>query len=174
MTNEKYSKPAVIFHWTVAVLIALQIGLGFFMEDLPKGPERSSYFAVHKSLGITTFALIVLRIGWRLRQRPPGWPESMAKWQRLTAQNVHRFLYVAMVGQPVSGYLSSSFSGYPTNWFGLPLPQWGWKDAVLNELFNVLHTGFAVALIGLLVIHIGAALRHAVARSDRTFRRMLF
>ncbi len=68
----------------------------------------------------------------------------MTPWERSLASVTHALLYVLIFLQPLSGYLSSSFSGYTTSFFGLPLPHWGWKDPVLNDLFSELHEANAL------------------------------
>ena len=53
----RYTRTAVLIHWLSAALVFVLIGVGWFMIDLPKGPQRSEYFALHKSLGLTVFSL---------------------------------------------------------------------------------------------------------------------
>lgn len=173
LRSEKYSQPAVLLHWTIAVLIVVQFGLGWIMEELPEGPEKTSYFALHKSVGITIFFLAVLRLGWRVGHRPPALPSSMTPWERSLAGATHALLYVLIFLQPLSGYLSSSFSGYRTSFFGWPLPHWGWKDPVLNDFFSELHEANALLLLVVALTHIAGALRHALRPGDHVFRRML-
>ena len=72
-----------------------------------------------------------------------------------------------------SGYLSSSFSGYRTSFFGFPLPHWGWKEPFLNELFSDIHEASAATLAALVGVHVLAAVVHAVRPGDHLFRRML-
>jgi cytochrome b561 len=59
----------------------------------------------------------------------PAWEASAAKW-------THRLLYLCLVFQPMTGYLSSSFNKYGVKLFGLALPQWGREDKQLRELEN--------------------------------------
>ncbi len=75
--------------------------------------------------------------------------------------------------QPLSGYLSSSFSGYATRHFGIPLPQWVGEDKFLNELFSSIHQASALTLCGLITIHLLAALSHALPGQEPVLRRML-
>ena len=100
------------------------------MEGLPKGPDWSAYFSLHKSVGLTVFLLAALRLVWRATHPPPPLPASMPRWQSLLARGNHEFLYALIFLQPVSGYLSSSFSGYRTSFFGFPLPSLGLEGAV--------------------------------------------
>lgn len=143
------------------------------MVDLPQGPGRGGYFALHKSIGLTVFLLALIRVAWRLTHKPPPLPASMGQRRRELALGTHAVLYILMCLQPISGYLSSSFSGHKTSFFGLPLPSWGWKDAVLNDLFTDLHVASSVALVMFISMHIAGALLHAFSPGDGVLRRML-
>ena len=123
---QKYTWPAVALHWVMALLVLGMLGLGLYMAPLPKGPERSSLIALHKSIGLTLVVLLALRIAWRTAHEPPAYPATMPAWQQQLAHANAIALYALLALQPVSGYLSSSFSGYKTSWFGIPLPYWGW------------------------------------------------
>lgn len=148
------------------------VGLGWFMVELPKGPERGYYFALHKSMGLTIFLFMLVRISWRLLNAAPAFPDSVPLWQRALAHGVHIGFYILLVAQPVSGYLSSSFSGYKTKLFGLPLPHWGWRDAPLNELFTEIHVAISIGLVVLVGVHLLGVLTHVLMGEGRMFRRM--
>jgi cytochrome b561 len=117
---ERDTSLAVLMHWVVAMLVVFQLGLGSYMNDLPKGPDRSAYFALHKPVGLTVFLLAALRLVWRATHPPPPLPASMPRWQNVLARGNHGLLYALIFLQPASGYLSSSFSGYRTSFFGFP------------------------------------------------------
>lgn len=169
--NNRYTLPAIALHWVIAGLIIFLFGLGWYMTDLPKGPVRTPYFSLHKSVGLTVAGLALLRLLWRLTHRPPALPD-MPDWQRRAAGFTHTMLYVFMFLQPVSGYISSSFSGYTTKYFGIPLPDWGWKDHILNQLFTDVHVVSSVILLCLIVVHVSGALQHAF-KHDGVVGRML-
>lgn len=171
--TDRYGLVAIVLHWLIAALIFTLFGIGWYMGALPNGPERSWYIALHKSIGITVFGLAVSRLVWRLTHQPPPFPRSMPPWERKAALLNHYILYTVMFIQPISGYLSSSFSGYKTRYFGIPLPHWGWKDEILNLVFNAIHVTNSYILFALIVIHIMAALRHLMIKRDRVFQRML-
>jgi len=170
---DRYTATAMLLHWIMAALIVALLIVGWYMADLPKGTERSALIALHKSLGLTLFALLVARIVWRLRHRPPPLPSTMPAWEQRAAHGNHYLLYFLMLLQPVSGYLSSSFSGYKTSYFGIALPNWGWHDKVLNEFFNTMHAVDAYILLAVVIVHVLAALRHLLIARDRVFQRML-
>lgn len=169
----KYTRVAMLLHWTTVLLVAALFALGWFMVELPKGPARGYYFAMHKSLGLCAFVLVWLRVAWRLGHRPPPLPDSVPRWQAHLARGVHATFYVLLVMQPLSGYLSSCFSGYATSWFGLPLPSWGWRDAPLNEFFTELHVLCSITLLVLIGVHVLGFLSHLVSGERALSRRML-
>jgi cytochrome b561 len=172
-TIEKYTTVAIVLHWLMALLVLVLIGLGWFMVDLPQGPDRSYYFALHKSIGLTVFALLGVRVAWRIRHRPPALPSFMGRWQAAVARTVHLGFYAVLLVQPVTGYVSSSFSGYKTRWFGVPLPHWGWQDAPLNELFTEIHVVVSLALVCLIALHLLGVLLHLVLGERSVLRRIL-
>ena len=170
----RYDRVSVAIHWAMAILILVLFLLGWYMVDLPKGSEaRTYYFGLHKSIGLTVATLLVLRVGWRLRVpwlAPAG---GLAEWQRRLSVLTHRLLYVFMVLQPLSGYISSSFAGYPTRFWGIGLPQWADKDPVMNELFTRVHFSCSVALAVLIGLHISGGLAHLWGGHVNVLRRML-
>lgn len=169
----RYTLMAIVFHWATAVLVFILFPLGWYMVDLPKGPERSANFALHKSIGLTVLSLMVVRYLWRLMHQPPPLPGTMPAWQRSLAEGVHRGFYVFLFLQPISGYLSSSFSGHATRLFGIPLPQWGWPDQVLNQFFTDIHVLSSFCFLGLIIAHVVGAMSHLLKKGDQTIQRIL-
>jgi cytochrome b561 len=171
-TGQRYSVFAIALHWLTALLVVALFALGWNMVELAQGPQRSTWFALHKSLGLTALALLVVRVGWRFRHAPPPFPNHLPRVQVFVARLVHLMFYVLLLAQPVSGYLSSSFSGYRTAWFGLPLPHWGWRDAPLNEFFTEIHVLCSIALGVLVAAHILGFLSHLIQGDRAMTRRM--
>lgn len=169
-----YGIIAQAFHWLVAVLVFAQLGLGVFAASLPIGLARLQWLSRHKSLGLAILAIVLLRIAWRVIDRPPPLPDSMPGWQRRAAVVTHRLLYLLLVLAPLAGWLYASAAGLSVNWFGLiQVPDLVAKDPGLAEVLKQLHRAL-VALLALLVAgHIGAALRHAFWLRDGVAHRML-
>jgi cytochrome b561 len=173
-SNPRYDGVAVTLHWVIAAGVLAQIALGLWMIEIPKQPVgvRAHWFNLHKSIGLTLALLIIARLAWRLTHRPPPLPRSLPAWQRLAAQANHRLLYFCMIVMPLSGYVGSTFSGYPIRYFGMVLPGWGWKDDTLKELASLAHGSAAWLFVALIAVHVAAALRHLLTR-DGIFARML-
>lgn len=170
----RYDHVAMLLHWTIAILIGAMFPLGWYMTDLPKGSaERAHYFELHKSIGLTIALLVLLRIIWRLLHNPPPLPDSLLRWQKKAAKASHLLLYCMMVIQPLTGYVSSSFSGHSIKFWGIALPQWGWKDLFLDKFFQDVHVTCSVVLLCLIVIHICGALSHLAGLHENVLPRMV-
>jgi cytochrome b561 len=150
-----------------------QFALGWWMIDVPKDPPgvRAWWFNLHKSIGITLAALVVLRLLWRLGHPGPSLPGTLPRMQRIAAAGTHWALYACMLVMPLSGYLGSSFSKYPIKYFGNALPHWGWDWPAAKAFLSNVHLAAAWLLAALIAVHVVAALRHALRR-DGLFSRM--
>jgi len=170
MNTVRYTRPAMLLHWLMAVFIGWLFWLGWTMTELPKGAERSAAYGLHKSLGLLVLALVVVRLVWRHRHQPPA--AAGHGWQERLAGAVHAGLYLFMLLAPLAGYLASAFTPYATRFFGLELPRLGAADAGLNAAFKQVHVVVVWGGAALLVLHLGGALLHVVRR-DGTLQRML-
>jgi len=170
---QRYSRTAIALHWTIAVLVIAQFAWGWWMQQIPKEPVglRVDAFNLHKSVGMTILALMVVRIGWRLAHRPPPLP-PMPSWQAAVARANHVALYVLLVIQPLSGYLGSEFSGYPVKVFGMTLPSWAGKDVAMKDFLSGMHLATSWAIAAVVGLHVGAALKHALVDRDGLLERM--
>jgi cytochrome b561 len=169
----RYAGSLIVLHWVIAFGIIGLLALGLYMVGLPKGlPLKASLITFHKSLGLTVFLLVLLRIMVRaVVGRPPLPP--MRPWQRAAARTTQGLLYVAMVVMPLSGYLGSSFNTYGTRFWGILLPKWGWDDKALRSLFFGIHEAAAYVLIALIVLHVAGAIKHQLIDRDNLLARML-
>jgi cytochrome b561 len=130
-------------------------------------------FNWHKWAGITILALSALRLAWRLTHRPP--PDApMPAWQQRATHWTHRLLYAAFFAVPLAGWAYSSAAGFPVVVFGvLPLPDFVSPDRALAETLKALHGLLAWTLAALVLLHVGAALKHQFVDRDRLLRRMM-
>jgi len=183
LTPPRYTVPAIIAHWLIAMLMIVNLGLGLIAEDLPDAQIRLA-IDTHKSIGITVLGLVLLRVLWRLSHRPPPFSGTMANWERGLAHVTHFGLYVFMVWMPITGWLHDSAwkaaAEKPMFWFGLfEWPRIGLVMArpaaekeVLHELFGAMHEIGGYGLIALLLLHIAGALKHQFVDHDAGLRRM--
>lgn len=172
-TPERYGSVAQALHWLIVLLLIGQVTAGKLAEEMPDGFDKLVLLARHKSAGITILALAVLRLAWRLFDRPPPLP-GMAGWQQAAARATHWGLYLLLFAMPLSGWLMSSASNYPVSWFGLAqLPDLVAPDRGLKHLLGEVHETLASALIALALLHVAAALKHQFMDRDGLLWRML-
>ena len=176
MNNDsKYHNISIFLHWMVGLAVLAQLSLGFWMEGVPKAPPglRAGWFNFHKSTGMILAILILCRVVWRLAHRPPELPDVLTPLQKTLAQWNHRLLYACMLIMPLSGFLGSSFTPYPIKFFGTPLPRFWGPMPEMKEFLAVVHASTALGIVGIVVIHIAAALAHAYQK-DGVAQRMWF
>lgn len=170
----RYSAPAMLGHWLVAVLIVITYCVAWTMVDLRISPTKLRLFNYHKWIGVTIFAVALLRVLWRLWCRPPPMPPHIRRWQRQAAEIMHRLLYLLLLALPLSGWLMSSAKGFQTVYFGLlPIPDLLARNAALGAALTSVHVALTWLLLGLLGVHVLAALKHQFVDHDGVLSRML-
>jgi cytochrome b561 len=168
-----YTRTAIALHWLIAVVILVQIPFGWSLGEIPTGTAaRSWYVNLHKSVGITLGAVIVLRALWRWFHRPPALPDWMPRWERLGASAIHAGLYACMLVMPLTGYVASNFSKWGVKYFNkILLPPWGVADERIYAFFNGAHVATSYIFLALILAHAASAVRHA-SRHDGILQRM--
>jgi cytochrome b561 len=114
---------------------------------------------------------MLLRLAWRISQRPPELPPLPA-WQERAARGMHALLYVLMFIAAFGGYLGSAVSGFPVKFFGLTMPAWLPANPTLKEACSVVHLWVNWALTIAVGIHLGATLYHQWVLRDGLLWRM--
>lgn len=171
---QRYSLPAILLHWLIALLIIGAFILGLVMTDIPGlTPAKLRYFSWHKWIGVTVLGLAVLRVLWRLGNRPPPLPNSTPLWQRQSARWMHLLLYVLIIAVPVSGYAFTLAAGVPVVYFGvIHLPVFFGPDPVLKPILRALHYWLDMSLAALVLLHVAGALKHQFIDRDGLLARM--
>jgi cytochrome b561 len=174
----RYSTVAIVLHWLLGISIFAMFAIGIYMSDLPFSPLRLKLYNYHKWAGITFLILSVLRLVWRLLNKPPALPkaieQAMPNWQTKVYHATHYALYALFFAVPLIGWAYSSAAGFPIVLFGvLPLPDFMSVDKEFAKQIKELHEISAFALVGLAILHIGAALKHHFIDKDGLVSRML-
>jgi len=168
-----YNSGAKFFHYAIALLIFGLIPAGFFMTGLEYSQLKLDIYMLHKSFGMTVFALAILRILWRFVQKPPPHMTTHKPWERRLSALTHGVLYIGIFILPLSGWLMSSAAAFANSYFGLFLfPALIGEDKQLFGLFRSIHEITAFALLFVLGLHTAGALKHHVIDKDITLRRM--
>lgn len=193
--NKRYTIIAIILHWLIALGIFGMFAFGWYMTGLPKeAPEQMSYdlfdwgiytweltkestprafyFNLHKSIGITLLALIIIRFIWRITHKPPALLASYKAWERKLSTGAHHLLYLLMFVMPISGLIMSAASKYGVKWFGFDFIA-GLDNQTLREIFHETHEITGLVLLIIIILHIAGALKHKIIDKDKTMQRIL-
>jgi cytochrome b561 len=169
-----YAPAAVALHWLLAALILCQVGIGLYMMSIEDDPGADAWFNLHKSVGITIFALVLVRACWRLTHRPAALPASVAHWETVASTIVQWLLYAGMLILPITGFVGASYLKSPIVFFGHPLPPWRAPDKDTAEAWFAVHVTVVWIMVGLVALHALAGLKHAFVDRDRVLQRMWF
>jgi cytochrome b561 len=173
-TESAWGAVAKGFHWLLAILILGQLALDKIADDAALSPRKLDLFVWHKSIGVTILLLVLLRIAWRLSNPAPLPPAAVPRWETVLAKSGHTLLYGLLFLVPISGWWVSDSSRVPFKAFWLlPMPDLLPPDRSVQELAEGVHGALTKVLLGLVIVHIVAALRHHVVLRNDILRRML-
>lgn len=170
-----YSRVAMALHWAVALLILVTIPLGVYGAS-SEAEAAQTATNTHKSIGILILALTLVRVAWRLTHKPPLLPATMKPVLRWIAKATHILFYVLLLVLPLSGWwMSSAVPKRHPFGFGLfempflPVPR-GFASA---GPAHFIHVNLGFLMIGLVVLHFLAVLKHWLIDDDDVIARML-
>jgi cytochrome b561 len=173
-TAQSWGAPAKLLHWVVAVLVLAQICLGWAAVSWRLSPTKLDLFVWHKSIGMLILLLMLMRLVWRSVNVAPLLPAGMAPLERLAAHLNHLLLYLLLFLMPLTGWIINSAANIPFRIFWLvPSPAIVQPDKVLADEVARLHLALFIVLSLLLVVHIGAALRHHFVKRNDVLKGML-
>jgi cytochrome b561 len=171
-TQQRFTPLQRALHWLMALCILAMFFIGVGMVST-LAPKYLPLIAIHKSLGAIIFILALIRLGVRWRYGAPPLPASLPAPLRLAAELSHYVLYALMIAMPLLGWGMLSAANYPVVLFGgmhLPmiLPQ---SDSLHTELWSA-HYYLAFLFFAVVLMHLAAALFHALVRHDGVFEAM--
>ncbi|MBI1406318.1 MAG: cytochrome b [Caulobacter sp.] len=183
--RSRYSAVAMLLHWLIAGLIITNVWLAWQAEDL-HGAAKMPIMQWHKTLGISILVLSLLRLAWRLFNKPPPLSPDLKVWELWLARIVHWGFYVAMIGIPLTGWLMVSATPlikvYPIHMYGLfDWPAVGFLSDLPRDQMKATHEAFEtihklaakIMIYGLFPLHILGALKHQFLDKDPEFARMI-
>ncbi len=170
--RQRFTPLQRLLHWIMAVCILamLFIGVGMVSTVMPK---YLTLVSLHKPLGIAILVLAVIRLAVRLRYGAPSLPADLPEPMKLAAGLSHYALYALMIGMPLIGWAMLSAAAYPVVLFaGVNLPAILPQSDSLHALLWNAHFYLAFVFFALILLHLAAALFHALVRRDGVFDAM--
>lgn len=152
-----YSRLQIRLHWIITILIVAQFVfnesiVGAWDMFIKTGTtEFSPLVAAHVFGGIAILLLVLWRLAVRFKRGAPLPPESEHPLLKMAAHISHWLLYALMILMPVSGVLA---------WFG------GIEQAATNHFY------MKFAILGLVALHVVAALFHQFVLKTNLIQRM--
>ena len=170
-TLAEYGLISKLLHWISALLLFIQIPLGFYLVDLDFGPERLSIENIHIIIGLSLFYLVILRLINKIINPTPKLEPSVFKGQRFLAKLNHVLLYVTILSVTISGILKKLFNGETLI---ILFKKIKLKDNFeFSELFYDIHVFSNYLIIILIAIHILAVIIHKYFFNDNLLKKIL-
>jgi cytochrome b561 len=170
--HQRFTPLQRLLHWLMAacILAMLFIGVGMVSTIAPK---YLTLVSIHKPLGIAILVLALIRLAVRLRYGAPPLPADLPEPIKLGAELSHYALYALMIGMPLIGWGMMSTAAYPIVLYpGWHLPPILPQSDSLHALLWDAHYYLAFAFFALILLHVAAALFHALVRRDGVFEAM--
>ncbi len=168
---DRYTAVAKLLHWSIALMIVLQLIIGWTMPEVHRGTLPEGKIAWHLGIGSIIVLLVALRVIWRMTHAPlPAAGDS--GWSHRLAQANHLLLYLLMIVVPVLGWANASARHWTVGvgWFELPAIMTA--GAKIGPLVGDIHGWLAEVLAVLAGLHVLAGAYHHFVRRDGTLRRM--
>jgi cytochrome b561 len=173
---DRYGQVSRFLHWTIAILFIALIPMGIFASIIPEGTSfRNAYYVVHKTIGVVVIGLVFVRLVWNRLSPRPALDAALKPTERKLAKFAHGALYVAMVAVPITGFVMTSFHGYPTFFFAWEFgPVWASSDSA-TIAWGSFHKYLLPTLVYLILgAHIAGALKHRfIDGHKQAFRRIV-
>ena len=176
LRNTAHSWGAVskTLHWLIVLLIITQWVIMQRAETATLISDKLLAIGMHKSFGMTIFALAIVRLVWRWLNPVPTLEGKARRWEQLLARVSHVLLYGLILSLPLSGWLMSSARGFPVSWFDrFTLPDLVARSEPLYRQMQDLHHPLFSVLVCVALLHIAGALKHHIIDRNDVLRRML-
>jgi cytochrome b561 len=164
-----------LMHWLTAGLMLLVFLFAFSIDLAASRASHTAFLQLHRSVGLTVWVLTMVRLGWRhYFATYPDWPGHMSPTMQVAAMASEYALYALLLAQPILGLLQTSARGEHVDLFFLgQLPALIGKNRLLAQQLLAVHKAVGFSLLGLIALHISAALFHHFWRRDDTLTAML-
>jgi superoxide oxidase len=169
-----FDRATRLMHWLTAGLILCAFLLAFSIDLAASRAAHTAFLQLHRSVGLTVWVLTLFRLAWRHFAKYPDWPGDMSQTMRVAAVASEYALYALLLAQPILGLLQTNAHGDRVNLFLIgQLPALIEKNRPLAQQLLTAHKAAGFSLLGLIALHVSAALFHHFWRRDDTLTAML-
>ena len=170
-TLTEYGIISKLLHWLSAILLLVQIPLGFYLVDLDFGEERLNIENIHIIIGLSIFYLVIIRLLNNIFNPTPKLDPSVFRGQKFIAKLNHVLLYVAILSITISGILKKLFNGETLVIF--------FKEIEIQDNFELadqfynIHIYSNYTIVALITLHISAVIIHKLFFSENLLKKIL-
>jgi cytochrome b561 len=169
-----FDRTTRLMHWLTAGLMQFVFILAFSIDLATSRGAHTVFLQLHRSVGLTVWVLTLFRLAWRHFARYPDWPSGMSQTMRVAAVTSEYALYALLLAQPILGLLQTNAHGDHVNLFFIgQLPALIEKNRPLAQQLLTAHKVVGFSLLGLIALHVSAALFHHFWLRDDTLTAML-
>ena len=170
-TLSEYGLLSKVLHWLSALILVIQIPLGFYLVDLDFGEERITFENIHVILGLIIFYLVIIRLINNTLNPTPKLNPSIFIGQKYIAKLNHILLYAAILSITVSGILKKLFNGETLVIFFKEIEI---KDnfELADQFYNI-HIYSNYVIIALISIHVLAVITHKLLFKENLLKKIL-
>jgi cytochrome b561 len=163
-----------LMHWLTAGLMLSAFVLAFSIDLATSRASHTAFLQLHRSVGLTVWVVTLARLAWRHFAKYPDWPSDMPQTMRYAATASEYALYALLLAQPILGLLQTNAHGDHVNLFFIgQLPALIEKNRPFAQQLLTAHKAVGFSLLGLIALHVSAALFHHFWRRDDTLTAML-
>jgi cytochrome b561 len=156
-----YTITAKVLHWLTVALVVFMVSSAVIAKQLNDGPWSDLLFTMHKTTGLLTLTVVLVRLCYRVLQwsREPR-PVSQGR------PVLHWLLYGVIVLVPLAGWAGISDFGSREIFPGFTVPAIWPERAGYDEFLFTFHAYLAFSLLALVALHIGIAMQDYMMRAD--------
>jgi cytochrome b561 len=191
--QQAWNSVAKTLHWLIFFMVLVEVPAGLLMTNLygpglkhaDVRPLAHLLGQIHHTNGFLLLGVMLARLSWRFTHPAPSLPQDLGRLQAGFARLTQGLLYVTLIGLPITGWMAlsvladSEAFGKTNIWFfatdGLIpriLEPKVWNDPRGYGYFARFHIWLLYGGVGLLLLHVSAALRHHFLRRDSVLRGM--
>ena len=118
---KSYDRVVKTIHWTSLVLVAAAYTIVWLAGAAATKEAKTALLTLHRSIGLTIFAVTLFRIAWYARAAVPSLPADMSRVQKFAAHATQTLLGALLLAQPVLGLVHSNAQGWRQFLFSRPI-----------------------------------------------------
>lgn len=163
----------VFLHWATVLCVCFAATFILIRDQVDGRVLRQWLLEGHRHFGLFVLFLFFVRVVLRIRLGKLPSADNASRIVHILAGLTHIALYALLLALPMLGWALSSAQDKPVHLFGATLPNLVGADEDLADTLQTWHVDAAWLLLGLVTLHVCAALWHHFVLRDGVLRTML-